>query len=266
MNKIRLGLIGCGWVSKFYGDASRNLSDRCEWAWAADTNLASTEKFCSAYGGKPLADFRGAKADALIIALPHHLHVPVYLEVAPNGVPVLKEKPLALSVEEVDRIIAARDKARGVLMVGYVSRYRRGPRALKAALDAGRIGEPLFCEASQYCTIEGYVTGWLAKKAAGGAPWQTLRVFGTAGSLLMTYAPQGLLIEGDKVAWDTKLLLLRDAQPDETLLQHTGPFDFAGQLEHFLECIEQGKQPLTTAEQARDMIAATRTAEATLTS
>jgi predicted dehydrogenase len=72
------------------------------------------------------------------------------------------------------------------------------------------------------------------------------------------------LIEGDQVLWDTRLTLQRDNQPDEMLLQHTGPFDFTGQLEHFLECIEHGNQPLTTAEQARDIIAATRAAEASL--
>jgi predicted dehydrogenase len=86
MNMIRLGLIGCGWVSKFYGDAARNLPVRCEWARAADTSVANAEKFSSAYGGKPLAS----------------------------------------SVEEVDRRIAARDNPRGLLMVGYLSRYRCG--------------------------------------------------------------------------------------------------------------------------------------------
>lgn len=327
MSKIRLGLIGCGWVSKFYGDAVRALSARCDWAWAADPNVDAARKFCSANGGAPLADHRGASADAFLIATPHHLHAPIYLDLAASGKPVLIEKPLALTLEEADRMIAARDKAKSLLMVGYVNRYRPGPRALKAAIEAGKIGEPLFCEASQFCNVEGYVTGWLAKKATlgggvffsssghildlvmwlngpierikletaryriamegedtafaivrfqngrlatcreswcaqGGAPWQTLRVFGTNGSLLMTYAPRGTLLEGEKVDWDTKLTRHRDNQPDETLLTHTGPFDFTGQLEHFLDCIEHNRQPLTTAESARAILAATRAAEA----
>src|ERR1044071_5417639 len=106
MKKIRLGIIGCGWVSQFYGAAVRELSDRCEWAWAADPNREAVEKFCAANGGEPRADFHGAKADAYIIATPHHLHAPIYLELAAGGVPVLIEKPLALTVAECDEMIA----------------------------------------------------------------------------------------------------------------------------------------------------------------
>jgi predicted dehydrogenase len=325
--KIRLGIIGCGWVARFYGIGSRALSDRCEWAWAADPHLSAAEKFCATYGGEPRADYRGAKADAIVIATPHHLHAPMYLERAPTGVPILIEKPLALSVEEADRMIAARDKAKALLMVGYVNRYRRGPRALKQAIEDGKIGEPMFWDAHQFCDVEGYVTGWLAKKATlgggvffsssghlldllmwyngpverlkletaryriamegedtqlsvirfqngrlatmreswcaqGAQPWQCLRVFGTNGSLSMSYTPRGRLIEGDKLPWDTRVTWHREGEPDQTLLEHTGEFDFTGQLEHFLDCIEHSRQPLTTAESAREVIRVTRAAEA----
>ena len=56
----------------------------------------------------------------------------------------------------------------------------RGSRALQAALDAKRIGEPLFWDAFQFCNIEGYVSGWLAKRATlGGGVF-----FSSSGHLL----------------------------------------------------------------------------------
>ncbi len=180
MTKLRLGIIGCGWVSTFYGQATRTLADRCEWAWAADPNQEAARKFCGDFGGQPLADYHGARADAIIIATPHHLHAPIYLDIAPSGVPVLIEKPLALSVAEADWMIAARDAAKALLMVGYVNRYRPGPRALHQALAAGQIGEPLFWDAVQFCNVEGYVQGWLATRATlGGGVF-----FSSSGHLL----------------------------------------------------------------------------------
>jgi len=323
MKRVQLGLIGCGWVSQFYGQAVRQMADRCEWAWAADPNMGAAVKFCAANGGKPRTDFHGATADAIILATPHHLHAPIYLEIAPSGVPVLIEKPLALSVAEADQMIAAR---KGLLMVGYVNRYRAGPRALKAALEGGCIGQPLFWDATQFCNLEGYVGGWLTRRATlgggvffsstghlldllmwfngpverikletaryrlamegedtqlsvvrfqngslatlreswcarGATKWQTVRVFGAEGSLEMTYSPRGPFLEGDKVPWDSRLVLQRDNAAEQVLLEATGSFDFTGQLEHFLDCIQQHRQPLTTAESAREVIATIRTAE-----
>ncbi len=313
-------------MSQFYGEAARALADRCEWAWAADADLGRAQRFCSAYGGKPLRDFREADADALVIATPHHLHAPLYLEIAPSGRPVLIEKPLALSVAEADRMIAARDAAGALLMVGYVNRYRPGPRALKSAIDRGLIGEPLFWDASQFCHIEGYLGGWLAKRATlgggvffsssghlldllmwyngpverlkletaryrlamegedtqlsvvrfrnsrlatlreswcaqGALPWQSLRVFGETGSLSMNYSPRGPFLQGDKLPWDTRVVLHREGQADEPLLEQAGRFDFTGQLEHFLDCIQKNLSPLTSAESAREVIAVIRAAE-----
>ncbi|MBI4024582.1 MAG: Gfo/Idh/MocA family oxidoreductase [Verrucomicrobia bacterium] len=106
-HSLQLGLIGCGWVSQFYGQTVSKMAERCRWAWVADANEEKAQAFCRQFGGQPLRSHVGAKADAYIIATPHHLHAPIYLEVAATGAPVLIEKPLALTVAQCDEMIAA---------------------------------------------------------------------------------------------------------------------------------------------------------------
>lgn len=180
MKKIRLGLIGCGWVTQFYGQTARQMADQCEWAWAADPNEEKAREFCREFGGEPRRACDGATADAYIIATPHHLHTPQYLEIAATGAPVLIEKPLALTLADCDRMIAARDQAGGMLMVGYVNRYRNGPRALKAAVERGDIGSPMFADIYQFASQEKYIGGWILKRETlGGGCF-----FSSAGHLL----------------------------------------------------------------------------------
>jgi predicted dehydrogenase len=324
---IKLGLIGCGWVSSFYGQATMQMAGRVGWAWAADADKERAERFCAQFGGQAFASYRDAPTpDAYVIATPHHLHAPIYLDIADRGRPVLIEKPLALTLEECDHMIAARDAAGSILMVGYVNRYRPGPQAMKAAVDRGEIGTPLFGDYSQLGDQEGYVGGWILKRATlgggcffssaghildlamwlqgrtkrvrvetahfrlpmegedtalatvafengqlatlreswcarGADAWQRFTLYGTGGSIEMTYTPRGPVPEWGTCLWDTKLVL-RTAGRTQTLLESAAPFEFAGQFNHFIDCIENNRRPLTDAESGREVIRLIREAEA----
>ena len=324
---IRLGLIGCGWVSQFYGQSVANLADRCGWAWASDPDIAKAERFCAQWGGEARRDHH-ADADAYIIATPHHLHAPLYMDLVGRGKPVLIEKPLALTVAECDEMIAARDAAGTLLMVGYVSRYRIGSRTIKQQLDAGAIGEPMFADIHQFADQQPYVGGWLLKRETLGGgcffssvghmvdlmswlfgpidriqlatgkyrlhnmegedtamailqftngrlaticeswaavvstDFQMLNIYGSEGMLQLTFSPRDTVPHWHECPWDTTVTLLNRDGEATTLLRDTATFDFAGQIEHFIECIETGSSPLTDAESAREIIRVIRDAEA----
>src|SRR4029079_9996424 len=55
-----------------------------------------------------------------------------------RGVPVLMEKPLAVTLDEADALIAAARRSRGQLWVGPIERYNRALRAAEAYLDGAR--------------------------------------------------------------------------------------------------------------------------------
>ena len=79
--------------------------------------------------------------DVIYIPLPNHLHVPWAIAAAKAGKHVLCEKPLAMTVDEVQLLIAARDAA-GVV-VGEAFMVRTHPQWLRARdlAASGRIGE-----------------------------------------------------------------------------------------------------------------------------
>lgn len=81
------------------------------------------------------------KVDAVYIPLPNHMHVDWTLKAIQAGKHVLCEKPIALSAEDIDRLIAARDEA-GV-MVAEAFMITHHPQWLKVreVLGEGRIGD-----------------------------------------------------------------------------------------------------------------------------
>jgi predicted dehydrogenase len=78
--------------------------------------------------------------DAIYNPLPNHLHVPWSIRAAEAGKHVLCEKPIALSVEETQTLIAARDRSN--VKIGEAFMARTHPQWMRAAEIArsGKIG------------------------------------------------------------------------------------------------------------------------------
>jgi myo-inositol 2-dehydrogenase/D-chiro-inositol 1-dehydrogenase len=80
--------------------------------------------------------------DAVVIATPARTHAQMVINAAQAGKAVFCEKPMAITLEEADRAIAAADKAGVVLQVGFNRRFVRSFRAAHLDVVAGRIGQP----------------------------------------------------------------------------------------------------------------------------
>jgi myo-inositol 2-dehydrogenase / D-chiro-inositol 1-dehydrogenase len=82
--------------------------------------------------------------DAVVIASPGPLHAEQVLACIDAGKPVLCEKPLATTGEDALKVIEAEVAlGRRLVQVGFMRRYDRAYRVVKAAMDDGSIGEPL---------------------------------------------------------------------------------------------------------------------------
>ena len=67
-----------------------------------------------------LPEFLGGHlADLAVIASPIHLHCPQTCAALQTGLPVLCEKPIAGTIQEVHRMIAAREQAGKFVAIGY---------------------------------------------------------------------------------------------------------------------------------------------------
>ena len=78
--------------------------------------------------------------DAVYIPLPNHLHVEWTLKALEAGKHVLTEKPIALRSEEIDTIIAARDRAGLLAAEAYMIVHHPQWLRAKEWLEAGEIG------------------------------------------------------------------------------------------------------------------------------
>jgi predicted dehydrogenase len=81
--------------------------------------------------------------DAIVVATPAHLHVPIALRCVRAGCHVLIEKPLAVTTDEVDVLLRELPARGRVGAVGYVYRAHPALAALRRAVRSGRFGEPL---------------------------------------------------------------------------------------------------------------------------
>ncbi len=142
MKKIRMGLIGCGHMMQMHMrgiDQVRNV----EFVAVCDIIRENAEKMSEALGGvfvttdwREMAD----KVDAVLVALPHHLHFECGMFFARHGRHVLMEKPLCNTEEECRKLIDTCREHGVVLMCAYPVPHYPGVRRLYELVKSGEYG------------------------------------------------------------------------------------------------------------------------------
>lgn len=92
------------------------------------------------------ADWRALLDDpaieAVIVAVPNHLHAEIAIEALNAGKHVLLEKPMALSLAQCDALIEAASRAGRVLTIGHELRLSSQWGRIGALIQQGAIGKP----------------------------------------------------------------------------------------------------------------------------
>jgi len=90
-----------------------------------DTNRARAEEIAAASGTRPFVHYSDVldAVDAVTLAVPTELHCEIALPFLDAGIPVLVEKPLARSLAEADRMVAAAARAGAAFAVGHTERF-----------------------------------------------------------------------------------------------------------------------------------------------
>jgi len=139
--KPRLAVLGCGyWGSNHI----RTLKGLGVLHAVSDLNKARAEGFaseqdCLAIG--PEALFSRDDVDAIVLALPPQFHAQMATRAVEAGKDVLVEKPVALTVADAERAVAAAKTAGRIFMVGHVLRFHPAFEKLKSLVDTGELGE-----------------------------------------------------------------------------------------------------------------------------
>lgn len=114
---------------------------------------------------------RKENLDVLVTALPTDLHAPIATAAMASGWHVFSEKPMALTVKECDRMIAARDRNKRQLMIGQCLRFWPEYEVLRQAVQRRTYGRLISLTMER---ISGYSNwtagGWMnIGKRSGGA-------------------------------------------------------------------------------------------------
>lgn len=143
-NQIRLAVLGCGTIVKSqHLPAVLAHPDVVLVALVdADSNRAANLMRSTHVNCKISTDYTSVlgEVDAVINALPNHLHVPVTLDALRAGVHVLCEKPLATNSTDARMCAAAAVEKGLVLAVGMNRRYQDNHRLLRMVVEHGMIG------------------------------------------------------------------------------------------------------------------------------
>ena len=141
---IRLGLIGCGGMSRAHLRRFHTLSSRLQLSAAVDVVEERARAVADQVPGVRVAtDFREIldEVDAVLLVLPHHLHHPIGVECLQAGKHVLLEKPMAITEQGCLELIAASRAADRILMIAYCMRYHPLVARMKELLDQQAYGE-----------------------------------------------------------------------------------------------------------------------------
>lgn len=171
----RLCLVGCGAIGRVHVRAVQSAAERVGYTAFFDADAGRATTLAAEHGshGRVLERWDDVLADPEVdgvdLCLPHSRHMPLALEALAAGKHVFLEKPMALSVADCDRMIAAARGRELLLSVMHNRRFNPAALAIKALLVAGDLGEPIAVTATG---IEGPntigVRGWLRQATEGG--------------------------------------------------------------------------------------------------
>jgi predicted dehydrogenase len=184
-------------------------------------------------GCSPFHDYEAlleTDIDILSVCLPSALHLPAAEAAAQAGAHVMMEKPIARSVDEADRMLAACRRAGVSLMVGFTHRFYPEMREAKRLIEDGVIGEPLTVHDSMSIDYR-FVSAWYRDRdAAGGGVFMCNAVHGfdrASWVLDQKITALAALVEpteGSQGEDYGSVLARFDGGAQGTFFQHWGPF------------------------------------------
>lgn len=144
MAQLGLGLIGCGGMGRALGQQLVTV-ESARLIAVTDVNADAASAAAQELGSGTHPDVTSLLADpqigAVVIATPGFLHRPVVEQAAAAGKHVFVEKPMAVTADDCDAILAAAAGAGITLMVGQVLRYYPCWWKCLELVRAGTIGE-----------------------------------------------------------------------------------------------------------------------------
>ncbi len=148
--KMRVGIIGTGWIAEAHIEAYMRQPD-VEIVAAADLVPGKAEAFMKRYGiegaktdyasHKEMIDDKSLKLDAVSICTYNRQHAGPAIYALDNGINVLLEKPMCVTIEEAAEIVKAEKRSGKVISIGFQPRFSPNMQMIKKIIQSGELGQ-----------------------------------------------------------------------------------------------------------------------------
>ena len=142
MKKLRVGVVGVGYLGRFHAEKYASM-DAVDLVAVADTDMSQAASIAGQYRTTAYSTYQDlfGKVDAVSIAVPTPSHFTVAMDFLENNVDVLIEKPMTTTLKEADELIRFADSKGLILQVGHLERFNPAVVALKDIVQ-----QPMFIE------------------------------------------------------------------------------------------------------------------------
>jgi len=146
--KVKIGIIGTGWIAESHVKALKECPD-VEIVALADLVPGKAEKFAKDWGVEgarfyesDIALLEGEKElDCVTICTYNTQHAPCAIHALEAGVHVLLEKPFTVTLEEAVEVMKAEKKSGKILSIGFQPRFSENIQLIKEIVQSGELGD-----------------------------------------------------------------------------------------------------------------------------
>ena len=142
MKKIRVGVIGTGYLGKFHTEKYAGM-EGVDLLGVVDTDEEKAAKIAGEYRTKAFKDHKDllGKVDAVSIVVPTPQHFEISSDFLKHDVDILIEKPMTTTLEEADELIRISESKNLIVQVGHLERFNPAVVAL-----GDIVKKPMFIE------------------------------------------------------------------------------------------------------------------------
>ena len=153
--KLRIAIIGCGWIADAHIKAYQAQPD-VEIVAGADLIPGKAAAFFAKHGiegvktdsasHKELIDDKSLALDAVSVCTYNRQHAAPAIYALENGVNVLLEKPFTVTLDEAVEVMRAEKKSGKVLSIGFQPRLDENMKMIKKIVESGELGDVYYIQ------------------------------------------------------------------------------------------------------------------------
>ena len=151
--KLKIGIIGAGWIAEAHIDMYKRMPD-VDIVAVADLVPGKAEALCQRYGVEGVHYYlsghemlEAEQLDAVSVCTYNCQHAPCAIDALEHGCHVLLEKPFTVTLDEAIEVMRAEKKSGKILSLGFQPRMAVNMQMIKKIVDSGELGKVYYLQA-----------------------------------------------------------------------------------------------------------------------